>query len=186
MRQFLKHLLVPLVLVAVTQISFVSAESIRLTGPNGELQTSPQFSEPVTRNRFASNEPSQFYGPTSSDETLWRIASQLRPNNQVSVQQTLLAIYRLNPQAFENQNIHTLIPQSTLRIPSLAQVTSVSTQEAVNIMLRIRLALMALMCRLLVLFRLLQRRLRQANHHLSNQRLRHQSQKCQLQTVTPW
>ncbi|EPH5255145.1 polar hub landmark protein HubP [Vibrio cholerae] len=50
------------------------------------------------------------------------------------MQQTLLAIYQLNPQAFENQNIHTLIPGSTLRVPSLAQISRNSTQDAVNIM----------------------------------------------------
>ncbi|EOW0281639.1 TPA: polar hub landmark protein HubP [Vibrio cholerae] len=50
------------------------------------------------------------------------------------MQQTLLAIYQLNPQAFENQNIHTLIPGSTLRVPSLEQISRNSTQDAVNIM----------------------------------------------------
>nr|WP_269451628.1 FimV/HubP family polar landmark protein [Vibrio cholerae] len=65
---------------------------------------------------------------------MWSIASQLRPSSSVTVQQTLLAIYQLNPQAFENQNIHTLIPGSTLRVPSLAQISRNSTQDAVNIM----------------------------------------------------
>ncbi|WP_393936368.1 polar hub landmark protein HubP [Vibrio cholerae] len=50
------------------------------------------------------------------------------------MQQTLLAIYQLNPQAFENQNIHTLIPGSTLRVPSLEQISRNSTQDAVKIM----------------------------------------------------
>ncbi|WP_220095561.1 FimV/HubP family polar landmark protein, partial [Klebsiella quasipneumoniae] len=71
---------------------------------------------------------------TSANQTLWSIASQLRPSSSVTVQQTLLAIYQLNPQAFENQNIHTLIPGSTLRVPSLAQISRNSTQDAVNIM----------------------------------------------------
>ncbi|MEF2507292.1 FimV/HubP family polar landmark protein [Vibrio mimicus] len=65
---------------------------------------------------------------------MWSIATQLRPSPAVTVQQTLLAIYQLNPQAFENQNIHTLIPGSTLRIPSLAQISRNSNQEAVSIM----------------------------------------------------
>ncbi|EOB6644099.1 FimV/HubP family polar landmark protein [Vibrio fluvialis] len=62
------------------------------------------------------------------------MATRLKPSAAVTVQQTLLAIYRLNPQAFENQNIHSLIPGSTLRVPSLAQVNSATTQEAINIM----------------------------------------------------
>ncbi|GAK87077.1 beta-glucosidase [Vibrio ponticus] len=134
MRRLLQRLLMPIALVAVTQTTIVSAESIRLTGPNGEIQSSPQFSEQITRRTSAANEPSRFYGPTTGQETLWSVASRLRPSNQVSVQQTLLSIYQLNPQAFENQNIHTLIPGSTLRVPSLAQVSSVSNEEAVRIM----------------------------------------------------
>ncbi|WP_295901746.1 FimV/HubP family polar landmark protein, partial [uncultured Vibrio sp.] len=132
MRQILKRLLLPLAIVAVTQTSIVSAESIRLKGPNGEVQTSPQFSEQIIRSQ--SGEPARFYGPTTSSDTLWRIASQVKPASNLTVQQTLLAIYKLNPRAFENQNIHSLIPGSNLRIPSLAQVRNVSTQEAVNVM----------------------------------------------------
>ncbi|EIF03120.1 FimV/HubP family polar landmark protein, partial [Vibrio tubiashii] len=133
MRRLLQRLLLPLAMVAVTQTTIVNAESIRLKGPNGEIQSSPQFSEPLARDARTA-EPSRFYGPTTEQETLWSIASQLRPSNAVTVQQTLYAIFQLNPQAFENQNIHELIPQSTIRIPSLSQVRSVSTQEAVNVM----------------------------------------------------
>ncbi|WP_428771715.1 FimV/HubP family polar landmark protein [Vibrio sp.] len=134
MLRILKRLLLPLAMVAMTQTSLVNAESIRLIGPNGEVQTSPQFAEPINRSASESSEPSRFYGPTSDNDTLWSIASRLRPAANLSVQQTLLAIYRLNPKAFEEQNIHSLIPGSVLRIPSLAQVRGVSTQEAVRIM----------------------------------------------------
>ncbi|NAX05420.1 AAA family ATPase, partial [Vibrio sp. V27_P1S3P104] len=134
MCQFFKRLLLPLVMVAVTQTSIVSAEGIRLIGPSGEVQSAPQFSREIVRSTAPQAEPSQFFGPTSEQETLWSIASQLRPSADVSVQQTLLAIYRLNPQAFEAQNIHSLLPGSTLRIPSLEQVRKASTQEAVRIM----------------------------------------------------
>ncbi|MCG3759377.1 FimV/HubP family polar landmark protein [Vibrio cincinnatiensis] len=134
MCQFFKRLLLPLAMAAVTQTSIVSAEGIRLIGPSGEIQSAPQFSREIVRNTASQAEPSQFFGPTSEQDTLWSIASQLRPSTNVSVQQTLLAIYRLNPQAFEEQNIHSLLPGSTLRIPSLEQVSRASTQEAVKIM----------------------------------------------------
>ncbi|PKQ54971.1 aspartate-semialdehyde dehydrogenase [Vibrio cholerae] len=133
MRRFFQRLLLPVAVMVVTQTSFVSAESIRLVGPDGQVQPTPQYSENIVRNS-ANNEPSRFFGPTSANQTLWSIASQLRPSSSVTVQQTLLAIYQLNPQAFENQNIHTLIPGSTLRVPSLAQISRNSTQDAVNIM----------------------------------------------------
>ncbi len=133
MRRFFQRLLLPVAVMVVTQTSFVSAESIRLVGPDGQVQPTPQYSENIVRNA-ANNEPGRFFGPTSANQTLWSIASQLRPSSSVTVQQTLLAIYQLNPQAFENQNIHTLIPGSTLRVPSLAQISRNSTQDAVNIM----------------------------------------------------
>ncbi|EGQ9105779.1 aspartate-semialdehyde dehydrogenase [Vibrio cholerae] len=133
MRRFFQRLLLPVAVMVVTQTSFVSAESIRLVGPDGQVQPTPQYSENIVRNS-ANNEPGRFFGPISANQTLWSIASQLRPSSSVTVQQTLLAIYQLNPQAFENQNIHTLIPGSTLRVPSLAQISRNSTQDAVNIM----------------------------------------------------
>ncbi|WP_188047853.1 FimV/HubP family polar landmark protein [Vibrio vulnificus] len=137
MRQIFKRLLAPLLLMTALPTSVSQADGIRLVGPTGEVQSSPSFSEQVERANSplpVSDEPSRFYGPTSANETLWSIASKLRPANNVSVQQTLLAIYRLNPQAFENQNIHSLVPGSTLRVPSLSQVRSASTEQAVTVM----------------------------------------------------
>ncbi|MDP2589064.1 FimV/HubP family polar landmark protein [Vibrio splendidus] len=134
MFQFFKPWLMPFAFIIATQISVVRADSIRVVGPNGQIQSAPTFSEPLQRAQLNSAEPSRFYGPTRGSETLWSIASRLRPDNSVSVQQTLLAIYRLNPQAFENQNIHSLLPASNLRVPSLEQARASSTQQAINIM----------------------------------------------------
>ncbi|SBT12074.1 FimV/HubP family polar landmark protein [Vibrio celticus] len=134
MFQIFKPWLMPFAFIIATQISVVRADSIRVVGPNGQIQSAPTFSEPLQRAQSNSAEPSRFYGPTRGSETLWSIASKLRPDNSVSVQQTLLAIYRLNPQAFENQNIHSLLPASNLRVPSLEQTRASSTQQAINIM----------------------------------------------------
>ena len=134
MFQIFKQWLIPFAVIITTQISVVRADSIRVVGPNGQIQSAPTFSEPLQRAQSNSAEPSRFYGPTRGNETLWSIASKLRPDNSVSVQQTLLAIYRLNPQAFEKQNIHSLLPASHLRVPSLEQARANSTQQAINIM----------------------------------------------------
>ncbi|HDM8145789.1 TPA: AAA family ATPase, partial [Vibrio harveyi] len=138
MRQNYKRLLAALVLMSATQTSsLVQAEGIRLVGPSGEVQASPSFAEEIERALPAppkNDQPSRFFGPTGQNETLWSIASQLRPSRNVSVQQTLLAIYRINPQAFDKQNIHELIPGSRLRVPSLEQVQSATTAQAVAIM----------------------------------------------------
>ncbi|MDK9754648.1 AAA family ATPase [Vibrio sp. D173a] len=138
MRQNYKRLLAALVLMSATQTSSaVQAEGIRLVGPSGEVQASPSYAEEIERALPAppkNDQPSRFFGPTGQNETLWSIASELRPSRNVSLQQTLLAIYRINPQAFDNQNIHELIPGSRLRVPSLDQVQSATTEQAVAIM----------------------------------------------------
>lgn len=135
MFQIFKQWWMPLAFVIATQISVVRADTIRVVGPDGQIKSSPTFSEPVRAQSLnQASEPSRFYGPTNGNETLWSIASRLRPDNSVSVQQTLLAIYRLNPQAFENQNIHSLEPSSYLRVPSLEQARASSTQQAIRIM----------------------------------------------------
>ncbi|KPM90538.1 AAA family ATPase [Vibrio alginolyticus] len=138
MRQNYKRLLAALVLMSATQTSsVVQAEGIRLVGPSGEVQSSPSYAEDIERALPAppaNTQPSRFFGPAGENQTLWSIASELRPSRGVTVQQTLLAIYRINPQAFENQNIHELIPGSRLRVPSLEQVQSATTAQAVAIM----------------------------------------------------
>ncbi|EMI7317146.1 AAA family ATPase [Vibrio parahaemolyticus] len=138
MRQNYKRLLAALVLMSATQTSsVVQAEGIRLVGPSGEVQSSPSYAEEIERalpTPPENTQPSRFFGPTGENQTLWSIASELRPSRNVSVQQTLLGIYRINPQAFDNQNIHELIPGSRLRVPSLEQVRSATTEQAVAIM----------------------------------------------------
>ncbi|MDV2079805.1 FimV/HubP family polar landmark protein [Marinobacter xestospongiae] len=69
-------------------------------------------------------------GPTSASDTLWGIASQVRPNNSVSHQQVMLAIQDLNPDAFIGGNINRLKRGQVLRVPSLEQIESRTAGEA--------------------------------------------------------
>ncbi|MCG8517140.1 MAG: hypothetical protein MI794_04000 [Pseudomonadales bacterium] len=69
-------------------------------------------------------------GPTSASDTLWGIASQVRPNNSVSHQQVMLAIQDLNPDAFIGGNINRLKRGQVLRVPSLEQIQSRTAGEA--------------------------------------------------------
>ncbi|WP_193161175.1 FimV/HubP family polar landmark protein [Microbulbifer hainanensis] len=75
---------------------------------------------------------SQVYGPVSSNETLWEIALQNRASREFSVQQTMLAIQRLNPEAFINENINLLKKGAVLRLPSTADMRQLSQQEAIS------------------------------------------------------
>jgi len=65
-----------------------------------------------------------------NDDTLWEIANNNRPAS-VSVQQTMVGIQNLNPQAFINGNINRLKAGSVLRMPSSADI-SVSARDAVS------------------------------------------------------
>lgn len=65
-------------------------------------------------------------------DTLWEIAAKARPNNQVSIQQTMLGIQRLNPNAFIKGNINNLKAGYVLRLPTESQIQDVSAQSAVN------------------------------------------------------
>ncbi|WP_422416544.1 FimV/HubP family polar landmark protein [Pseudomonas sp. GZD-222] len=63
-------------------------------------------------------------------DTLWEIASKARQGG--SVQQTMLAIQALNPDAFINGNINLLKTGQVLRLPDQQQITSIPQGQAVT------------------------------------------------------
>lgn len=67
-----------------------------------------------------------------TNDTLWEIASQVRPDRGVSIQQTMLAIQRLNPDAFINNNINLLKGGQVLRIPDRSEIEQYTKQRAVQ------------------------------------------------------
>lgn len=69
----------------------------------------------------------------NANDTLWEIASSVRPNRSVTVQQTMLAIQRKNPQAFINNNINLLKEGQVLRIPDISEITDTGRQQAVEL-----------------------------------------------------
>ena len=73
------------------------------------------------------------YGPVGTGDTLWSIASAIRPDSSVSVQQMMLALLRANPEAFINNNINGLKRGQILSMPGSADMTAVSRQEAIEL-----------------------------------------------------
>jgi len=67
---------------------------------------------------------------TRSGDSMWKVAEQLRPNDSVSVSQTMIAIQRANPKAFAGENINQLKRGQVLRVPSESQIREVTAQEA--------------------------------------------------------
>lgn len=72
------------------------------------------------------------YGPTGSNDTLWEIATKVRPDSGVSPQQVMLAIQDLNPNAFIDNNINKLKTGQILRLPTRDQIASRSSYQAIN------------------------------------------------------
>ncbi|WP_444894522.1 FimV/HubP family polar landmark protein [Microbulbifer sp. TRSA001] len=79
-----------------------------------------------------SGDSSQVYGPVSSSDTLWEIALQNRASREFSVQQTMLAIQRLNPEAFINDNINLLKKGAVLRLPNTEDLRTLTMTEAIS------------------------------------------------------
>ncbi|MCV6627428.1 MAG: hypothetical protein OIF38_15115 [Cellvibrionaceae bacterium] len=95
--------------------------------PQPEPEPEPQ-PEPEAEGQV---QPSSSYGPVAANDTLWAIASQVRPSKGMSIQQTMLAIQRLNPDAFINGNINLLRRGQVLRIPTEQDITQLSNRQAV-------------------------------------------------------
>ncbi len=69
---------------------------------------------------------------TDRSSTLYSIAMAARPNQGVTVQQTMLAIQRLNPRSFGGGNINRLYAGEILRLPTAEQISALSAAEALE------------------------------------------------------
>lgn len=70
------------------------------------------------------------FGPVGANDTLWKIANQLRPSEAVSVNQVMIALLRANPDAFIAGDINRLRRGSVLQLPELAQIAGIDALSA--------------------------------------------------------
>ncbi|HET9835543.1 MAG TPA: FimV/HubP family polar landmark protein, partial [Rhodanobacteraceae bacterium] len=66
----------------------------------------------------------------SKGDTLYHIATETRPDTQVTVDQMMLALQQANPDAFYKDNINRLKSSAILRIPTRQQVSETSVADA--------------------------------------------------------
>ena len=92
-----------------------------------EAAAQPAPTQVVTAPVTGASQPSQH--TTTPRDTLWEIAAKAR--NGGSIQQTMLAIQALNPDAFIDGNINRLKTGQVLRLPDQAQSTSVPQPKAI-------------------------------------------------------
>ncbi|MBR9912074.1 MAG: hypothetical protein GYB33_17170 [Gammaproteobacteria bacterium] len=113
-------------------------QSATTTSPRsaqGSSRPAPAPSRAVSSSASSSSAASgagDVYGPVSATDTLWDIALKVRPSRQYSVHKTMLALQRLNPEAFINGNINMLRRGQVLRIPRAADIDQYSQQQALN------------------------------------------------------
>jgi pilus assembly protein FimV len=69
------------------------------------------------------------YGPVRRGETLWGISARLKPEQAVTMNQMMIAVFRANPDAFRG-NINRLKRGAILRIPDASEITAISVAEA--------------------------------------------------------
>ncbi|AZE62183.1 MULTISPECIES: FimV/HubP family polar landmark protein [Pseudomonas fluorescens group] len=89
-------------------------------------QPAPTASAPAST-APAVSQPAQH--TTTSRDTLWEIAAKNR--NGASIQQTMLAIQALNPDAFVDGNINRLKTGRVLRLPDATQSTALAQPQAI-------------------------------------------------------
>ena len=65
-------------------------------------------------------------------DSLFRIAMENRPDQSVSLQQTMVAIQRLNPNAFVDGNLNRVKAGERLILPSIVQITDIDLDDAIS------------------------------------------------------
>ncbi|MDP5150682.1 FimV/HubP family polar landmark protein [Rheinheimera baltica] len=69
-------------------------------------------------------------GPVQSADTLWKLATQARPDDQVAMVQVIYALWQANPHAFTLNNINALREGSQLNIPQRQHMLSIPVAVA--------------------------------------------------------
>jgi pilus assembly protein FimV len=114
-----------IVLILVTAIPAANSQQGNLRGPKS---ATPKYVEPQLQ--FQGGIRSSIYGPIVSSDTLWQISQNYRPNNSLSIYQVMQAIFELNPDAFEQQNINFLKNGSMLTMPSENYISGINKKQA--------------------------------------------------------
>ena len=87
--------------------------------------------EPVSR-PAPSYGAGQTYGPVSYGDTLWEIARDWRPDESISVNQMMVMLLQMNPDAFFQDNVNALREGAILRLPTEDDFASLSNEMATN------------------------------------------------------
>ena len=101
---------------------------LRMTWRDGDLLQGLTLNVPFTQAALGADNTVL----TTSSDNLWRLAGRTRDGSRVSISQQMLAIQRLNPNAFNNDNINGLKKGFLLRIPNFMEAVAVDKKVARN------------------------------------------------------
>jgi pilus assembly protein FimV len=108
---------------------------VALKQPNAanqqQLSTETVRQQPIDATKISQSVVSE-YGPTGSNDTLWKIAEKVNRNKDISVEQMMIALYEANPEAFYKQNVNALAAGATLKVPANDVVMKLSQRQAKN------------------------------------------------------
>ena len=68
---------------------------------------------------------------TTRGDTLWEIARRYVPDDTISVHQVMLSLWRANPEAFVDNNMHRLKAGYVLRIPAREAMLAIRLEDAI-------------------------------------------------------
>lgn len=112
------------------QNNFIEPTQAPLKQPNRVVTQVKKEPELVIENDFSSLAIEGEYGPTQRNDSLWKIAESINGNQGQSVEQVMMALYKANPRAFYKKNVNALMAGKTLKIPSNADINSLSKEQA--------------------------------------------------------
>lgn len=106
-------LLIFSILLQICSVNATAETTVRLKGPKS--------TENPDRSRV---------GPLTPNDTLWRIAEEVRPHPGLNIYQVMYAIYLKNPQSFLDDNFNHLNVGSFLAIPNVDEILQVDAVDA--------------------------------------------------------
>jgi pilus assembly protein FimV len=109
------------------------APTPRATAPTPASERTPEptaqrTEEPSGDQQIVASPGSEY--TVQRNDTLSKIAAAANPGNRRVNNRTMIALFRANPEAFSGNNINRLRAGSVLRIPELAEIEAISTDEA--------------------------------------------------------
>jgi pilus assembly protein FimV len=104
---------------------------------SGAASTPSLTSSPAAPSAISTQSPPAIVSNASTisvnaGDTLWELALRVRPDASVTVQQTMLALQSLNPDAFIGGNINRVRRGEILQVPELSEIRRLSAAEAVT------------------------------------------------------